>query len=316
MEALRQAGHDVRVLTWGRGAGDFHLGSPTPSPVRLLCWLPTLRRAQQVVIHYAPGFFDAAASRPHRLLWRLTLALLWAAARDVEVVVHEHVHFPPPARRSLPMRVLWHLERLQWLAARRIVFHNAHSRELFCAQFPAVTGRCEVVEHGRDFSASASADQIQARRVLSLPEEGTLVVSPGFISFYKGYEDAIRVVSRLPVDSSLSYFVVGSVNEATAGRDAAYLASLRELAQGESRIRIREEYLTDESFDYWILASDAVLLPYRSSTSSSVLARCRLLGRPAIVASRARGLCAERSEQDCCYDSDEQLLAILRNLQR
>ena len=50
------------------------------------------------------------------------------------------------------------------------------------------------------------------------------------------------------------------------------------------RATLTEGYVSDELFDRWTLAADAVVLPYREIWSSGVLERARLHGTPVIAA--------------------------------
>ena len=66
-------------------------------------------------------------------------------------------------------------------------------------------------------------------------------------------------------------------------------------------------------FDLWLLAADAVVLPYRAIASSSVAARARMLGRP-IIATRVGGLPEQLGPGDVLVDSDAELERALSDL--
>ena len=50
---------------------------------------------------------------------------------------------------------------------------------------------------------------------------------------------------------------------------------LRGLARQTPGAELREGYLGDEDFDRWVVASDALVLPYRAGWSSNVMERGR-----------------------------------------
>ena len=64
--------------------------------------------------------------------------------------------------------------------------------------------------------------------------------------------------------------------------------------------------MSDGEFDRWVAAADWVILPYRRSWSSGVLARAHALGTPAIVAATG-GLPEQAAERDVVVHDDEEL---------
>ena len=64
--------------------------------------------------------------------------------------------------------------------------------------------------------------------------------------------------------------------------------------------------MSDPELDAWIAAADAVVLPYRRSWSSGMLARAHALGTPAIV-SAVGGLPEQAGEDDVVFEDDEGL---------
>ena len=60
----------------------------------------------------------------------------------------------------------------------------------------------------------------------------------------------------------------------------------------------------------WLAAADWLVLPYRRSWSSGVLARAQALGTPAIVAA-VGGLPEQAGDGDMVFDDDEGLRAAL-----
>jgi multidrug transporter EmrE-like cation transporter len=72
-----------------------------------------------------------------------------------------------------------------------------------------------------------------------------------------------------------------------------------------------ERFLADEEFDLWVSAADWVVLPYRRSWSSGVLARAQALGRPAIVTD-VGGLAEQAGDGDIVVRDDEELAEAMR----
>jgi glycosyltransferase involved in cell wall biosynthesis len=311
VRALREQGETVAVLTWGEGTGDIRLPH-WPRGRRCLALLPHLSAAPRALLHYMPAFYIDDSGRVGQLLSRLALWRVFRACPRLEVLVHEQSWYPDPGELSVPGRVLWRLERRMWQAAARLTFHNAAAVATCRSRFRIEVPHAQIVAHGRDFAPSYTGDRTAARAELGVEADGLLLVSPGFVTPYKGYEtalEALAMVPRLPC----RYVVVGSLHPRAGEADLGYLSFLRERAAADPRVEVREEYVDDAAFDRWIRAADAVLLPYRSSTSSSVLARCRLLGTPALV-SKAAGLRAEMGPGDRCAGGPAELAAALEAL--
>jgi glycosyltransferase involved in cell wall biosynthesis len=119
-----------------------------------------------------------------------------------------------------------------------------------------------------------------------------ILVSLGFLQPNKGFDRAIRAFRA--VDGA-QLFVVGSVwreHEARRG----YVDELRRLAAETPGAELRETYLSDEDFDRWIVAADALVLPYVEGWSSNVMERGLLYDRPVIM-SRLGGMAEQGADR-------------------
>jgi glycosyltransferase involved in cell wall biosynthesis len=105
---------------------------------------------------------------------------------------------------------------------------------------------------------------------------------------------------------------VGSVRDSDPS-NLAYAERLRRLADATPGVELVDGFLEDWEFDAWIAAADAVVLPYRRSWSSGVLARAQALGTPAIVTA-VGGLPEQASRADVVVDDDEQLAVAVREV--
>jgi hypothetical protein len=91
----------------------------------------------------------------------------------------------------------------------------------------------------------------------------------------------------------------------------AYARSLAEQAGGVQRTTVIDRFLPDEEFDLWVAAADWVVLPYRRSWSSGVLARAHALGTPAIL-SDVGGLAEQAGDRDVVVGDDDELARALK----
>jgi len=308
VDALRAAGHVVEVLSPPDGAGTYR--APLRgflNPLRIL-WHGC--RYDEVVVQYShPDFYHG--ERPAKWFnwlttasWLLTFVCL---RRKLTLVVHEPPHFPNVLHRRS-------LARLAWRVVPRVRFHTARERDaverLFGFRFRE--GQALLVDHRSDFRPFARMSREDARRQLGVPTTTTMFLCIGFLQPSKGFDRAARVFARYPLQGA-DLYVVGSVRLPHDTEACAHRNQLAALAHGLSNVHLVERYLSDEEFDTWILASDYVVLPYRAGSSSGVLARAALLGRPAIVAD-VGGLSQQRQSSDHLFSTDDELAAIICTL--
>ncbi|HYH28467.1 MAG TPA: glycosyltransferase family 4 protein [Actinomycetota bacterium] len=289
VERWRSSGEGVLVVSPEDGDGDvrvpFRGGRPFRAALRLG------RRADRILVHYQPALYLG----PRSALAKVTAAasLWWLAVRrpQTEILVHE-------ADRPRWWRPDEQLIRSAFRSARRLLFHT--DREL--AAFEQAYGfrpRAVVVPHVEGVSVIARSRE-EARRILGLTASEPLILAPGFIHPHKGLDRAVRVFTgpgRL--------VVLGTVKDPTDA-NLRYEEELRLLAERTEGVELREAYLEDDEFDAWIAAADGVVLPYRRSWSSGVLARAQLLGTPAIVTD-VGGLAEQAGPGDVVIRDDQEL---------
>lgn len=306
--ALREDGHSVRVVTWGQGEGDCRLGK-LPRGLRVLGLLRHCRQGEHAILQYVPEFYIDSSTRMGQLFSRLMLRHLFRHAPAAAVVVHEQSWFPPLGSLGPWGRLLWQAERSQWLSARDLCFHNAAAVEAYRKRFRVSGSNARIVSHARHFRANYTGTRAEARRELGLPMDVRLFASVGFITRYKSYETAIRALALVP-ELSCEFHIVGGPHPRAVDDDRNYIDELEGLAADDARIRLHVGHVDDCAFDRWIAAADAVLLPYRSVTSSGVMARCHVLGTP-VIAAQVAGFGAECSPGDHLFADVEELALML-----
>ncbi|PZS00292.1 MAG: hypothetical protein DLM67_01880 [Candidatus Nephthysia bennettiae] len=273
--ALRAAGHDVEVLSPAPSAAHYHLDLLTPGGVLALA-----RRARgydKLVVQFHPEVFYANASTRMRHA-RMSLALLAAvrASRRSEVFVHE-IDYRVGRRRG-PEGVA---ARRLWRSVDRMLVHTEVERDDLIRSFGLRPERIVVTEHGAHFMRRSSMSREAARRSLGIPEHEVVFLAIGFIQRHKGFDRAVRAFQGLGARGS-SFHVVGSVRVDEPDY-VAYLAELQELVEGTEGAHLHNQYVSDELFDRWLIASDVVVLPYRNIWSSGVLERALLYERRVIT---------------------------------
>jgi glycosyltransferase involved in cell wall biosynthesis len=96
---------------------------------------------------------------------------------------------------------------------------------------------------------------------------------------------------------------------------ARYVEGLRELAAATPNVELHERYVSDEEFDLWIRAADAVVVPYRAASSSGVVARAHLLGTR-LIASAVGGIAGQLADGDIPFADDDELVEVIRGFTR
>lgn len=293
VSGLRAEGHDVTVLSPPDGDGDlkvpFFWGRPFFRAARIA------GRFDQVMVHFQPGLYYRRRAPVSKVM--ASLGLLWLALRAgprLDLLVHEA---DPPA--------LWRpdyaLLRLAFARAGRLSFHTRAEREALERQY-RVRVRASLVAHR---VAARITSRREARVRLGLQDgPGPMFLCAGFIQPSKGFDRAVEAfASASPGGGKL--YILGSVREPTPGNER-YARDLAARCQGVPGVTLVQGFLPDQEFDLWLAAADWVVLPYRRSWSSGVLARAHALGTPAIVAA-VGGLLEQAGDGDVVVGDDEEL---------
>jgi glycosyltransferase involved in cell wall biosynthesis len=279
--ALRRDGHEVEVLSPGPSAAHHHLDLLGPRGPLVLA--RRVRGYDKVVIQFHPDIFYPVPTTPARHAM-VSLALLAAvrAGRRTEVVVHE-IDYTIGRRRGpdgLAARRLW--RRVD-----TIRLHTEIERRNLIEAFGVRPERTEVTAHGAHFVRRTAMTRDAARRSLGIPEDELMFLAIGFIQPHKAFDQAVRAFDGLG-GHGCSLHIVGSVR-VDEPQYLAYLAELQALVEATPGVRLHNQYVSDEQFDRWLVASDVVVLPYRNIWSSGVLERALLYERK-VIATAVGGL--------------------------
>jgi glycosyltransferase involved in cell wall biosynthesis len=225
--------------------------------------------------------------------------LLFLRTRKIEIVAHEIPY--------IPGKQGW-LYKWQWKLAPKIVFHTAtemkHFERHYKMRLPV--SHVEIRSHHDAFQRFCNHTRSSARRQLGVPQDKLVFLCIGFIQRHKGFHRAMQAFTRSGLRDAELY-VVGSVRVPDS-ENQKYLVELQELCARDPNLHLKESFVSNEDFDTWITAADWVVLPYLEIWSSSVLARSRVLERPAMV-SAVGGLSDQVSDRDLLFRSDEDLLS-------
>jgi glycosyltransferase involved in cell wall biosynthesis len=293
---LRAAGHDVIVLSPPDGDGDVRVDFLDSGRV----FREAARRgeaADRIVVHFQPALYYRPGSRAAAQKMATSAALRSLVRRrpQTEILVHE---------ADTPVR--WRPDYIllrRAFARARLLFHTDAERIALQRRYGLRRVRARLVDHVAGVTVHAAVGREAARRRLGLEPAGPVFVCAGFVHPDKGFDRAVRAFAAAGSPGRLD--VVGSVREPTPANLAA-ARELRELAAATPGVTLHEEFASDDEFDAWIAAADAVVLPYRRSWSSGALARAQALGTPALV-SDAGGLPEQAGPDDRVFRSDAEL---------
>lgn len=272
-------------------------------------WGTALReRPSRVTLNYVDGFIHNGHRNPLKryatYIMQAYLFLFLRLAFGFDIICHE-IDTTRGDRRTF-----WNLHRkilFRHLCSR--VFLHTDADRASLAGFIGLSAdhpKLQLLDHARFFSKAFDGSREEARRHLGLPSDETIFVCLGFIGPHKGFDRAIRAFSGLPPETKAHLYVVGSIRE-PAPRELAHLDELKTLAAEAKNATLIERYLTDEDFDRWIAASDAVVLPYRHIWTSGVGARAAMFSRPVFYSDIPQLRSQFRGTDHLAFDSEEQL---------
>jgi glycosyltransferase involved in cell wall biosynthesis len=305
---LRDAGDEVTVLSPPDGDGDIRtdfLGGDAFAKADVLA--PEFDR---IVIHFQPALYYP----PRRPLSKIrTSRMLLQLARrhggKLEILVHE-------ADRPELWRPDYLILRRAFHRAGRVSFHTKAEWSALERQY-RVRVRGAVVPHR--VHAASPVSRHEARERLGIEEpEGPVFVCAGFLQPSKGFDRAVAAFAAMAATgggaNGARLYIVGSVRDGTP-ENQAHRETLRAAAAATDGVIMVDQFLPDEQFDLWIAAADRLVLPYRSSWSSGVLARAHELKTPAIVAD-VGGLREQAEGQDMVFEDDEGLRSAMAEASR
>jgi glycosyltransferase involved in cell wall biosynthesis len=307
---LRKQGHQVDVV------------SPQPSAARysanyartvrgVLRLLALSRRADRTLVEFFPDLLFQDMRRNQFIRQWPAVALFLALGRRLELVVHEAPYRSLVGRTDLRGRIGRAMWRTLLTLPRATFVHTAWERQQLVEATGMRADQVELLGHGESFLRRADADREQARRELGLSPGGFHFLSIGFLQPHKGFDRAMRSLARLDV-GDVQLHVVGSVR--VHSHDVlSHVELLRQLDDSIPGATLHEGYVSDELFDRWIVACDALVLPYRDIWSSGVLERGKLYGRPAIV-SDVGGLSDQADASTRVVRDDDELSAAMAEL--
>lgn len=281
--ALKKEGHRVYTLSFDpTSSANFRYDSKSSLKLLRAFILFFTRDFDEVYLHFTNGLiwtrhktWNGYINKILLMLWTLCLALRYRTV----LVAHEILS-------DVLFRHSVYIHRFIYSSFSKIWVHTESEKQNFLKTFGThFASKMEVIPHHRFFTPKFNGSKEDARRQIGIDLNKRVFLSIGFWIKTKGFEDAIEAISKLDASQNHLY-VVGSLRE---DKDPAlrYRKLLQERSKGLMHVTLIETHLSDEDFDRWIQAADAVVLPYTFIWSSGVAARCQVMRTPVLSRNHA-----------------------------
>ncbi len=274
LRRLRDSGQVVEVLSPVPSAAHHHLPLGGARGAALLA--KQGHRHDRVIVQFGPellfGRCRAAAERV--AVWASLAALARATRLDLRLheVEYGALDQNPAERRAARLVLRW---------ADRVTVHTEPEKARLVGLLGAAAEGIEVIDHGHNFVPAVTCTGAEAKGELGLPLDEFLFLSIGFLQRHKGFDRGVEAftMAALPM-ASLHIVGSGRVDHPEIGR---YVAELERICRHSPGVELHNRYVSDDQFDLWLAAADAVVLPYREIWSSGVVERARLFDKPVIA---------------------------------
>jgi len=285
-KALHAAGCDIALVTNRNYELDFlHSAFPVVKvfgrsrsyPAHILNYWRQFRAEKPNIVHYqGPLKFPL-----------LELLLLKLQKRKGAVLVYTAHDWIPHKQRP------WHkrLYRIYYRLFSRIIVHSETGRRFMVEHMCVDPGRLAVVPQGYYdfFNFDQKLTDREARRQLGLDDERYWYLFFGHIAPYKGLDIAIEALAKTMAGSApggekgegrrLGLLVAGEPD--SSGMEI-YEERIRELGL-EQVVSVHASHIPVKEVQLYLKAADALVLPYRESSTSAVVHLAMSFGKLVIT---------------------------------
>lgn len=299
-----------------RGEGKYSMQFDSPEKILKLCDFQDIY--DKIIIQYHASFYYGDNSnfintiKTHR-----AFKSLFVSNENIEVVCHE-ISYPLDRNNSGARKIRDYIEymfkRSKWLNAPSIVFHTKKERDIFCDKLKIKfdENKHKIVSPNHYYIKYRDITKKQARYELNIPPNEKVFLCIGFIQPHKGFDKVAYAFSKLDPKNNKKFYMVGSLR-LVYNVTVDYINKLKDYSESYPNIELREEYVSDELFDTWLIACDVVVIPYSEIWTSGVLGRAKLFDKQCI-ARNVGGLKEQLSDNDYVFDNDDELIEILNKI--
>lgn len=315
VEYLRNSKSSVDVLAI-RGEGKYRMQFGNPETILKLQEYKD--RYNKIILQYHASFYYGDNSnfintiQTHKAFKRL-----FKSNDNIEIICHE-ISYPLDRNNKGFRKIRDCIEHIykknKWDSASSIVFHTKKERDIFCNKLNIKLDekKHRIVAPNHYYVKNRDISMEQARNELNIPLDEIIFLCIGFIQPHKSFDKVADVFSKIDPQSKKKFYIVGSLRieyDITIN----YLNKLKNYAENYSNIELRDEFVSDELFDTWLIASDVIVIPYSEIWTSGVLGRAKLFDK-VCIAREVGGLEEQLSEKDYIFKNDEDLYDIIEKL--
>ena len=168
------------------------------------------------------------------------------------------------------------LGRLIGRLAGAVIVHSERAVEPVVAKFLVRRDKVWVIPHPAYTTRVSGVSRAEARARLNLPSEGILLVFVGSVRPYKGVEELIAAYAQAGC-SSAHVVIAGE------SKNSEYRGHIAEIAERTPGVTLCLRRLEEEEIELMLVASNAVVLPYRAILTSGALVMAMGSGRACIA---------------------------------
>jgi glycosyltransferase involved in cell wall biosynthesis len=161
----------------------------------------------------------------------------------------------------------------------RVYVHGKSAAAVVQDAFPVVRAKLTVVDHGHWI------DMYPLTRTKAQCQE-QLGVSPhtytyGFVGACRPYKNLEQLIAAFQaIHGDLALIVAGSF------QDTSYCEVINTLVAQDSRIRLYDRYIPNDELEVYVLACDAIIIPYKEVLTSGAAMLALSFGRPVVSVRR------------------------------
>jgi glycosyltransferase involved in cell wall biosynthesis len=164
--------------------------------------------------------------------------------------------------------------------ARHVFVHGAEAKKVLLARFPSAAGKAVVIPHGNWIGFYPPCEsKLKARLNLKLPSDAFVYLHFGNCRPYKNLDGLIEAFREVATRNDI-LLIAGRF------RDDDYLTKILDLAAGDNRIRIQNCHIADDRVSDYLVACDAMCIPYREILTSGTAMLALSYGRPVLSINR------------------------------
>jgi len=274
--------------------------------------LKNLEKHDCVHLHWPSFFYATKKGKRSELVSFLKFCLflfyIKIKCRSIYWTAHNLYPHNPASIPCLDVLARWLVIAL----CTKIFVHGKTAAQTLMNEFPLVKSKLELIDHGNWIDYYPNTITREKARARFKIEEGKFVyLFIGLCSRYKNVHILVEAFSHLPDNSIL--LIAGKFQD-----QDYYEKVTKEIAKiTDKKIHLEACFIPDDQLQYFLLASDVVVLPYAESLTSGAAVLALGFGRP-VIAPKLGYLTDIINDENgilYCPNETEKLIAAMKKFQ-